>query len=267
MHYKAQETLFFYIIAFIFVLVLFFGLIGVIHLWLLGRAKREDTEVSASKFIAALLKTSLFQTQILEYSILAWWAHLFISFGFLALLMLTAFHFALMWLVPSSSDIFHYFTSGKGNLILAVWGDFWGLALLVGVILAMFRRYILRPKQLNTISDDSIAILFLLVVTVSGFLCEAVRLAARPQAADFAYSFAVNWAASLLEPYKLSESIVELFFWLHGAISFLFLAYIPFSKYRHIFTSPFVYALITSNSQYTKDGRLERNCHGELQEV
>lgn len=264
MHYKTQETLFFYVIAAIFVLVLVFGFIGVIHLWLLGRAKREDTEVSLSKFGISLLKAGFFQTQILEYSVFEWITHLLISFGFIALLLLTAFHFALMWLVPSSSGFFHYFKSENGNLILAVWGDFWGVLLLLGIILAIIRRYLLKPQQQHTISDDSIAIFFLLVITISGFMCEALRLAARPESPDAVYSFVVNWAVSFLRAQKPDEAIVGVFFWLHAFFSFLFIAYAPFSKFRHIFASPFVYALVTSNGQYTKEGRLSRTSREEL---
>lgn len=258
MHYETQANIVFYSIAALATLVLLLGLIGMVHFWSLGKSKHLDAEIKVSKWIRSIVKASFLQTQILEYSFIAWLAHLMIFWGFISLLLLTTFHFVLNWLVPASLPFFRYFKDGSGQLLLAFWGDFWGLILLMGVLLALFRRYILRPKKLHTISDDSVAIWFLLLVTLSGFMCEAVRLAARPYSQDAVYSFAVNWLIPFLHQYNLTEAQVTISFWIHALVSFFFLAYIPFSKFRHIFASPLDYAFVTSSNQYTKEKWIEK---------
>jgi nitrate reductase gamma subunit len=258
MHYKIQADIVFYTIAGIATLLLLLGLAGMVHLWMLGKEKPLGTEIKVSKWITAILKAGILQTQILEYSTLAWLAHMMIFWGFMFLLLLTSFHFVLIWIIPSSSSFFHYFKAGGGNFFLAFWGDFWGLTLFIGILLALFRRYILRPETQNTISDDSIAIWSLFVLTITGFMCEAVRLAARPEAQDAAYSFAVHWMVPLLRRYNWAEVHITYLFWIHAIVSFIFIVYIPFSKFRHIFSSPLDYAFVTASNRYTKEDWVKR---------
>lgn len=258
MNYDTQANLIFYGIAAMAIFVLILGFVGMVHVWTLGKAKHLDTKINFKKWIKSILEATLLQTQILEYSILAWLAHLMIFWGFMSLLLLTTFLFLLIWFLPPSRSFFHYFKDSSGNLFLAVWGDFWGLILSIGILIALFRRYILRPEKLNTVSDDSVAIWLLFVTAITGFMCEAVRLAARPDAQDLAYSFAVNWIVPLLRRYDLAEAHVTYFFWIHGLTSLIFLVYIPFSKFRHIFAAPIDYAFVTASKRYTKNKSLKR---------
>lgn len=258
MNYDTQANLIFYAVAAISIFVVILGFLGIVHLWTLGKAKHLGSEINTLKWIKSILKATLLQTQILEYSVVAWLAHLMIFWGFTSLLFLTTFHFLLIWFLSPSTSFFHYFKDSSGNLFLAVWGDFWGLILFVGILLALFRRYILRPQKLSTVSDDSVAIWLLFVVAITGFMCEAVRLAARREAQDLAYSFVVSWIVPLLKQYDLAEAQVTYFFWIHGLTSLIFLVYVPFSKFRHIVAAPLDYAFVTASSRYTKNKSLKR---------
>jgi nitrate reductase gamma subunit len=258
MHYENQANIVFYILAGVASLILLMGLIGMIHIWRLGKAPTLNKNIKISKWIGSILKSSILETQILEYGVLAWLAHIMIFWGFMSLLLLTSFHFVLNWFTPTSSSFFYYFKAGNGDLFLALWGDFWGLIMLAGVLIALFRRYILKPEIISTISSDSIAIWFLFVLTISGFLCEAVRLAAHPGAHDAAYSFAVNWLVPFLKDFNLTETSLTYLFWVHAILSFLFIAYIPFSKFRHIFSSPLDFSFVTAGERYSKESWLKR---------
>jgi len=258
MHYENQANIVFYILAGIASLILLMGLIGMIHIWRLGKAPTLNTNIKISQWIGSILKASILETQILEYSVLAWLAHIMIFWGFMSLLLLTSFHFVLNWFIPSASSFFHYFKAGNGDLFLAVWGDFWGVVMLIGILITLFRRYILRPEVVSTISSDSIAIWFLFVLTISGFLCEAVRLAVHPDSHDATYSFAVNWLVPFLRKFNLTAASVTYLFWVHAILSLLFIAYIPFSKFRHIFSSPLDFSFVTAGDRYSKVGWLKR---------
>jgi len=254
MYYEAQANFIFYCIAGIAIFSLFLGLAGMVYIWRLGKRKPLNAEIKDLKWVTSFLNASLLQTQILEYSVLAWLAHILIFWGFIALFLLTTLHFVLSWLVPHSSVFFHYFTGGNGNLLMAVWGDFWGVVLLSGILIALFRRYIIRPETLNTISSDAIAIWFLFVLTISGFVCEIVRLSIYPDSPDAMYSFAVSWIVPFVKHYHWTETVMSYLFWIHGILSLLFIAYIPFSKFRHMFSSPMVFSFVTADEQYSRGG-------------
>ncbi len=60
-------------------------------------------------------------------------------------------------------------------------GGLWnigGVMVLVGLVLAFVRRYIQRPKRLNAIFDDGVALLLILIVVVTGFFLQGFRMIA-----------------------------------------------------------------------------------------
>lgn len=258
MHYEKLANLTFYILAIIASFIMVLGVVSMLHIWRLGKAPTLNKNINGWRWTGALLKASILETQILEYSFLAWLAHIMIFWGFISLLLLTSFHFIMNWLMPSTSSFFAYFNSGDGNLFLAVWGDFWGLIMLAGTVIALIRRYIIRPEIISTISSDSIAIWFLFILTVSGFLCEAVRIAVYPDALDAGYSFAVGWFVPFLDNFHLTAASLKYLFWGHSILSLIFIAYIPFSKFRHIFASPLDFAFVTTGERYSKMGWIKK---------
>lgn len=258
MHYKAQANIVFYLVAFLFILIFLTGLLGIIRLWRLGKAPTLNREVGIFKWAASFLEAGFLETQILEYGVLAWVAHMMIFWGTVSLVLLTSVHFLTGWFVPHSSAVFNYFKAGGGALGMALWGDFWGLVLLGGLLLALFRRSFVRPKTLASISDDWVALVFLLAIVVTGFFTEAVRLAVRPAGPEAAYSFAVSWAIPIIKKFGWGEAAVTTMFYIHGIVSLMCIAYVPFSKFKHIIASPLVYAFVTAGNRYSKESRLKR---------
>jgi nitrate reductase gamma subunit len=258
MNYDAQANTIFYTLSLITTAIFVLGLIGMIHKWRLGKARLIGEQVSSKIWIISFLKAIFLESQILEYGLLSWTAHMMIFWGFFCLLLLTSIHFVIQWFIPSSSALFQSFQSGIGNVLLAVWGDFWGLVFLAGILIAILRRYVGRPETVNTIADDSVAIWLLFLVSITGFMCEAVRLAVQPESHDAQFSFAVSWLVPVLRNFALNETHLTLFFWIHVIFSFSFLIYIPFSKFRHIFASPLDYAYVTGSSRYSKKDWIKR---------
>jgi hypothetical protein len=79
---------------------------------------------------------------------------------------------------------------------------------------------------------------FLTSIGLTGFLCEAFRLM-DPQYADVAcYSFAGMFLSQGLQAIGISAMSYTFWVWVHAVISFIFIAFIPFSKAWHIFVSP-----------------------------
>ena len=53
-----------------------------------------------------------------------------------------------------------------------------GLMAIIGILLALWRRYVVKPKRLDSKPEDAIILLWILVVLVTGFLVEGARIAA-----------------------------------------------------------------------------------------
>ena len=110
--------------------------------------------------------------------------------------------------------------------------------LLLGLTIAIIRRFIIPAKQLETLSKDTMSLVLLMVIALSGFFCEGVRLMYPEYASVASYSFAGNILAKMFEGIGLGLIDYKLWVWIHAIISMIFLAYIPFSKAWHIFVSP-----------------------------
>ena len=70
------------------------------------------------------------------------------------------------------------FIEGEVYIVFGGLWDFGGMMVLVGLVMACVRRYIQRPKRLNTIADDSVALLLIFIVVVTGFFLEGFRMIA-----------------------------------------------------------------------------------------
>jgi Fe-S oxidoreductase/nitrate reductase gamma subunit len=68
----------------------------------------------------------------------------------------------------------------KGNFYLgySVVTDGFGILAIIGVLMALYRRYVKRPERLDNRPDDLVTLLLFLVVIVTGFVVEGLRMAA-----------------------------------------------------------------------------------------
>ncbi len=76
-----------------------------------------------------------------------------------------------------SHYLFH-FLHGSIYLGYSVVMDSFGILIIVGVILALIRRYVRRPARLDNQRDDLVVLLLILAVVVTGFIVEGLRIAA-----------------------------------------------------------------------------------------
>ncbi len=131
----------------------------------------------------------------------------------------------------------------RGNAYLAyeVAMEWAGIAILLGVVMAGYRRLVLRPAALESRLDDWYALGLLALVAVAGFGVEGLRLySTRPAWA--AYSPLGNAVAAGYGALGLTEQQVLplhlVLFWLHTGLGLLFVASVPFTKLRHLVVIP-----------------------------
>jgi Fe-S oxidoreductase/nitrate reductase gamma subunit len=159
-------------------------------------------------------------------------------YGFLML-------FAYTSLIFIQTDIFPLFTNivfmqGEFYLTLEFLGDALGLAFVVGLIIAVYRRFIQRLEKLETRWDDYFVLTMLIWIGVSGFLLEAMRfLATQPSWAIYSpvgYTVSQLIAISPISEGQARNSYQALW-WAHMFSVMALIAIWPYTKLVHVLTS------------------------------
>lgn len=133
------------------------------------------------------------------------------------------------------------FPRGNGYLIFELVMDLAGAAILIGVLMAFFRRLILRPKTLETQWDDYFALGLLALIPLAGFSLEATRLISTAPSWS-QWSPIGDQAANLFRAIGItSESAANLHRYLlfsHVLLGLTLVISIPFTKLRHLIYTP-----------------------------
>ena len=155
--------------------------------------------------------------------------HLTIFWGFFILVVGTI-------IVALQADLGLQVLFGNFYLGFSLVLDLFGLALLVGLLMAVWRRYVTRPERLDNQADDLLALILLLAIVISGFLLEGLRIAgtADPWAAWSPIGQVIARAFSA----DGMISIYPVVWWLHFILTLGLIAYIPYAKLWHIMAVP-----------------------------
>jgi len=172
---------------------------------------------------------------------------------------------ALLLLLATALDVInHYvvhFLYGNVYLTISFLSDFGGLAMIIGAIMAIVRRYIQKPKQLHTIADDAVAMALILAVVITGFFIEGFRMiAAVPEGLSqpeyyvrpewSMWSFGGYFIAGLFAGIAESARVLwyQILWVFHAVLALGAIYYVCFSfmKLSHIIISPINVFLKTS---------------------
>jgi Fe-S oxidoreductase len=134
-----------------------------------------------------------------------------------------------------------------------VWDVFGGLLATLGVAMAAYRRYVVRPPRLNTFLENGFMLGLLAALLLTGFLLEGLRIGAtelNPADAQLFAPAAAVWSpvgwlfAKALGSVGLNPAAMEtahsVVWWLHIAIYTAGFAYVAigFTSLAHILVSP-----------------------------
>ncbi|MBI4201863.1 MAG: (Fe-S)-binding protein [Chloroflexi bacterium] len=127
-----------------------------------------------------------------------------------------------------------------------IWDVCGGGFVFIGLAMAAFRRYIVKPTRLNTFADDTVFLGLLTLLVLTGFTLEGLRIAGMQ--AEGAMDWSV-WAAPIgglvslafagMDRYAIGVTHAALW-WTHVGTFAVILVYlaVQFSKISHIFLSP-----------------------------
>ncbi len=204
-------------------------------------------------YIRVLISDVIFHRKLFGQSFFRWLAHTLLVFGFVATFIVDMIKgFTTGYLVELSKDIPFFsfareFETGSIRPFLDFFLEFFSFLILVGCVLAIIRRFLLRPDQLRTEEEDITTLFFILFLELSGFFIEGYRIAhhevveAHRYMANFTPASANNWISFggyFLSLFLKNVKINAEFLWyFHVVPCLIWFIYIPHSKLLHIFTS------------------------------
>lgn len=186
----------------------------------------EHAHVHNQSVLETFILDIVFQRRILRRSPLRWFMHFTIFVGWMVLFIMSLLMFLVEMIymigekVGYSSLLPQYMEPAIFREILAVPNDIFSYILLVGIIIAIFRRLFLTKAREATIAYDSVLLIGLTVITITGFIADGIRTGR-----FWGFDMPFEWAP----PMALFHVIISLLFCI---------AYIPFSKYIHMIAIP-----------------------------
>ncbi len=141
----------------------------------------------------------------------------------------------------------HAFLEGGLYLAYSLVGDVFGVVGLVGIAMAVFRRFGLAPAKLTwdrRQSEDAIVVGLLGFVLFTGFLVEGLRIGGDeiPRGnADWSYWSPVGWLVAKILGGASDSALLDthvVLWWIHVVGAFSLLSLLALTKFRHIVFAP-----------------------------
>ncbi|MCL2155810.1 MAG: respiratory nitrate reductase subunit gamma, partial [Leptospirales bacterium] len=217
------------------VFYLLYTIIKKVLIWRQGKGElRTDFP---EKRILAVIKYIFFQAKVLKekYPGLM---HASIFFGFIVLFIVTM----IIVVQEDFTGLFFnvHFIHGDFYIIWSLFGDLFGVVVLIGLIMAIYRRYVIKPTRLDTKATDTFALVLITLIIITGFFNESMRIAItdfpsfEKLASPIGYALAVPFSV-------FSEGVLRtvhyINWWLHMLAAFIFIGLVATNKIGHIFIS------------------------------
>ena len=222
------------------------------HVWRYARARRSPVPVHPWRGLRRMLTDVVSQRTVRRRDRAAGHAHTPIMYGFLLLLAATSI---ITVEYDISEPLFGFtFWHGTFYLVFSLIADLAGLGLIAGVVYMMWRRWQIRPAKLAYrrdyrgetalragarawLRDDALFLWALLLIGLTGFLQEGVRLA--QEQPPWGVWSPVGWAlAQVMLGLGMDEAAAAAVrranWWIHGVAALAFIAAIPWTKAKHL---------------------------------
>ena len=204
--------------------------------WERGSVAKRRTTTKNAKRRAADFRAGVYMRTLLRDSA-AGLMHSMIYFGFLVLMGVTTV-LEIDHQMPESLKFLHGTTYKAYSLV----GDLAGTVFTLGVIWAIVRRYIQRPYRIRikTKAEHGVILGTFLAIGVTGFVAEGFRISVEGMPDYEKFSFVGYPLATLFDGMSASAvSTWHQWSWIAHVVSFVvFLAILPVTMLRHVFTSP-----------------------------
>jgi Fe-S oxidoreductase/nitrate reductase gamma subunit len=218
-----------------------YGFVKRWRLWKMGKPEGLKLDRWGER-IKLLMLDVLFHRRVLEKPY-AGMMHFLLFWGFIILTFGTTLIFVEVDItLPIAS---YRFLKGPFYLWFSLILDIFGGLAIAGVILLFFRRYLYRPQWLDNALDDLLILVLFLVILLSGFLLEGLRILATELVPhpDWVVWSPVGRAVALIllksgMGRETAVGLHRLSWWIHAMLAFTFIGFVAYSKLRHLITAP-----------------------------
>ncbi len=237
LYWNIAGHVFMYLFVLVFAVIFAYGVYRRYQLWRLGKADERFRDFWRWNTLRPRVKTvivdGLAQVRFFRDAYPGI-MHFAIFWGFVVLFIGTIF-------VAGQADFGINTLFGTFYLIFSMTLNVFGVVAVAGVLMAIWRRYVTRPSRLDNTLDDAVILWGLLVVLVSGYILQGLRIAATNDPWT-AWEPVGNLVAQLFLATGASVGGMELWhrllWWFHMFLGAGFVAYLPYSKLFHIGASP-----------------------------
>jgi Fe-S oxidoreductase/nitrate reductase gamma subunit len=203
--------------------------------WRRGRPEAPPAPLAAR--LRSLLLYALGQARVVRDPF-AGVCHVALYSGFLVLFLGTL-------MIAVQEDLRVPFLRGDFYLFYSLFLDLFGLVALVGLAGLAWRRYVLRPAQLDSGWDDALALALLAAILVGGYVLEGLRIAATELGPhpDWARWSPVGAAVAhgvlaLGAPPDALRAWHKIAWWSHALLAFAWMGLLGWTKMRHVLLAP-----------------------------
>ena len=223
-----------YGLAVVIVAVFVYGVWQRIRAYRMGKPAEGALDNLGAR-IVDLIRYGIAQTRVIREAYPGIF-HLFIFWGFVILFIgtsLTVFDEDLYRLITGTK-----FIQGNFYVVLSFLLDLFGLLAIIGLLMALFRRYLQKPERLDNQGEDATLLVFILLILVTGFLTEGARIGVvMGHKASYSFEASSFVGYGLAGLFGNSPFLHKLFWSVHILISFAFIASLPYTKALHIFST------------------------------
>jgi len=225
-----------YVLFVIALCVCAWGVYKRVEFWRRGKSDAERLSDWGIR-LKVLLKEVFLQKQVRNSNYPAIF-HCLIFYSFIVLTLTTAILTVQCDIIGPLGFNLNIF-SGFIYVIFSVAAELAGIFILVGIVMAAWRRYSTKPATLPNVAEDGLILLLIAGIIITGYLVEGLRIAALGDKWP-ALSF-VGYALSLMfagVSKSAAQGMHAFFWWFHTLLAMGWIALIPYTKFFHILSLP-----------------------------
>ncbi len=232
----------FHALAAVTILAFLYGVAARVARYKYAREASLDRFDNPVTRVSDAIRSAISNKNLFDRDLYAGAVHALTVWGFLTLLIATT-------VLGIDIDLYRPITgesfwTGEFYLVYQFAVDAFGLLFVVGLGMALVRRYRTRESRLwsrhNSLADDAL-VWSLFCLGIGGFAMEAISMVGEPGRSSETVSFvgytvAAGLAALGLTP-ELAAQIYTPLWWSHALLAFLFIAWIPHAKPFHMLSA------------------------------
>ena len=207
-----------------------------IDFWRKGKDDKERLSDWGKRF-KVLLRETLLQKQVRNSSFPSI-MHCLVFYSFAVLFITTLIvmvEYDAGHLLGVHLNIFRGFV----YVFFSVASELAGILVLIGVAMAAYRRYVLKPETLPNTTEDGLVLLMVAGLVITGYLTEGLRIAVNGD--PWKMISPVGWGISNLfagTGQDAGKTVHASLWWIHTLFAMSWIALIPYTKFVHLLSLP-----------------------------